>query len=110
MIQILASNSQGLKKFQWLEWKTFTHYKSLSDAEEFILQIVFKTTVNTSSAGITNNCRNMLDYVRSSANRDADKETVQNINKKIGPDFSHIFTGISCFNGTFKLQVREDSN
>ena len=35
IIQILSSNSQELKKFQWLDRKTFTRYKSLSDGEEF---------------------------------------------------------------------------
>ena len=34
IFQILSSNSQELKKFQYLIWKTFTHYKSLSYTEE----------------------------------------------------------------------------
>ena len=69
-----------------------------------------KQTVKMASVGITNNCTNMPDYFRPSANREADKEASRILTQKIHNDFSDVFTGIGCFDGTFKLQVREGSH
>ena len=65
---------------------------------------------NTNSAVITNNGINMPDYFRSNTKREADREASRILMKKIHNDFSDVFTGISCFNGTFKLQMREGSH
>ena len=44
---------------------------------------------------------NMLDYFRSSANIETDKEAIWSIMQKIYSEFSNVFTGIGCFKGTF---------
>ena len=66
-----------------------------------------KTSI--SNAGTANNCTNMTDYFTPSTNREADKEASRTMTMKIHNDFSDIFTGICCFEGTLKLQVREGS-
>ena len=58
--------------------------------------------------GITNN-PNMSNYFGSSANRGAGKEANRLITQQIHSIFSDAFTGIGCFEGTFKLWVRESS-
>ena len=64
---------------------------------------------STSNAGNLNNCIKLPDYVRPSANGEVDKEVSRILTEKIHNDFSDIFIGISCFESTFKLQVRESS-
>ena len=41
---------------------------------------------------------------------EADKRGSNLLSMKIHNEFSDIFPGISCFEGTFKLQVRRDSH
>ena len=56
---------------------------------------------------IINNNPNMSNYFRYIANKETDKEASRLIAQKIHSKFSDVFTGIMCFKGTFKLQVRE---
>ena len=51
----------------------------------------------------------MPHYFRSSTNTEEYKGASRILTKKIH-DFSDVFTGPSCFEGTFKLQVREGSH
>ena len=62
------------------------------------------------SMGINLNNVNMLDYFRSGANIEADKEASRLIIQKIHSEFSNVFTGIGCFESTFKLRVKEDNH
>ena len=64
-------------------------------------------TVNTTSTGVTNNCTNILNYFRSSTNRKADEEASRLLTGKLHSD---VFTGISCFDGTYTLQVKDGSH
>ena len=52
---------------------------------------------------------NISDYFRCSAKIEADKETSKAIMQRIHNEFSDIFTGIGCFEGIFKLRVKEGS-
>ena len=51
----------------------------------------------------------MSDYFRSSINKAADKRASQVLMQKMHNKFSDIFSGIWCFEGTFSLQVKDDS-
>ena len=51
----------------------------------------------------------MLDYFWSSINRAADKRVSQVLMQKIHNEFSNVFSGVGCFEGTFRLQVKEGS-
>ena len=51
----------------------------------------------------------MSDYFMSSMDREADKMAWQLITQKIYNEFGDVFTGIECFDGTFRLQVKEGS-
>ena len=51
----------------------------------------------------------MSDYLRSSADIEADKEASRLITQKIHCKFSDVFTRIGWFNGLFKLRVKEGS-
>ena len=64
---------------------------------------------STSCVGAANNFLNIPDYFRSNTNKEADKSVSILLTMKIHNTFSNIFSGISCFEGTFKLQVREGS-
>ena len=68
-----------------------------------------KRTKSTSSStvGASNNCLNILDYFRSSANKVADNRVSRLLTTKIHNELNDIFTGIGCFEGTFMIQVRE---
>ena len=52
---------------------------------------------------------NILEYFRSNANIEADKEASRLITQRIHYEFINVFTGIGSFEGTFKLKVKEDS-
>ena len=60
------------------------------------------------SAGTLNSI-NMPGYFRSRTNWEAVKEASKILIKKIHNEYSDLFTGVGCCDGTFKLQVREDS-
>ena len=66
-------------------------------------------STSNSNVGITNICLNIPYYFRPSAKKEADKRGSRLLTMKIHIEFIDIFTGISCFEGTFKLQVREGS-
>ena len=53
---------------------------------------------------------NIVEYLMSSANTKADKEASKVIMQKIHNEFSDVFTGIGCFEGTFKFRVKEGSH
>ena len=50
---------------------------------------------------------NMPDFFRSSMVREVGKRDNQLITQSIHNEFSDVFTGIGCFNGTFRLQVKK---
>ena len=66
-------------------------------------------STSTGHIGAANNCINIPDYFRSSTNIEEDKRVSRLLTMKIYNDFSDVFTGIGCFEGTLKLQVKEGS-
>ena len=52
---------------------------------------------------------NIPDYFSSSMNRAVYKGASQVLMSKILYEFSDVFSGIECFEGTFCLQVKDDS-
>ena len=66
-------------------------------------------STSNSNVGATNNCLKIQDYFRSNASKQEDKKVSRLLTIKIYNEFSDIFTGSSCFKGTFKLGVREGS-
>ena len=52
---------------------------------------------------------NMPDYFRSSGNKSAHPKASEVLRNKISSEFSNIFSGIGCFEGTFSLQVKDGS-
>ena len=66
-----------------------------------------RTNSTNSNVGAANNCLNIPDYFRSSTNKETDKTVRRLLITKIHNEFSDIFTGIRCFEGTFKLLLRE---
>ena len=60
------------------------------------------------SMGANQNNVNILDYFRLNANNVAD-EASRSIIQKMYSKFSNVFTGIGCFEGTFKLRVNKGS-
>ena len=52
----------------------------------------------------------ILDYFRSSANIEVEKETSRVVMQIIHNELSNVFTGIGCFEGNFELRVKEGSH
>ena len=62
---------------------------------------------NTSNVDEPNNCINIPDYFRSSADKEANNRAGRLLMVKIHNDFNNIFTGVSIFfESTFNLQMR----
>ena len=65
---------------------------------------------STSNVGAANNCINIPDYFRSSTNKETDKRENRLLTMEIHSNFCDSFMGVSCFEDTFKLQLREGSH
>ena len=52
---------------------------------------------------------NTPSYLRSSTNRAADKKVSQVLMNKIHNEFSTVLSGTGCFEGTFSLKIKDDS-
>ena len=63
----------------------------------------------TDKAGMCDDKINMPDYFRSTANKAADKRANEVLTNNIHNEFSDVFPGIDCFEGTFSLQVKGGS-
>ena len=61
------------------------------------------------NVGANQNSVNILEYFRLNVNDGADKESSRSLVQRIHSEFSDVFTGIGCFESTFKLKVKEGS-
>ena len=68
------------------------------------------TDSRSDSMDTINSNPNIPDYFRSSTDKEAEKKESHLIIQNIHSKFSDVFTGIGCFKGTFKLQVRGGSH
>ena len=69
-----------------------------------------KTNIPDYLNSITSKTNNMLDYLNCSNNKEADKSVSEAITKRIHTKFNDLFSVVSCFEGTFSLQVKEHSH
>ena len=58
---------------------------------------------------ITKETNNGIEYFLPGPNKENNKRASASITKQIQKEFEEVFTGISCFDGTFSLQVKPDS-
>ena len=59
------------------------------------------------NAPLSNN--NEIKYFLLGPSKDSDKKASTEIRKQLHKEFEDVFTGIGCFDGTFSLQVKQDS-
>ena len=61
------------------------------------------------NVNVMNTNSNMPDYFRCNTDREADKRASQLITQRIHNEYIDVLTGIGCFDGTFRWQVKEGS-
>ena len=67
------------------------------------------TQQDTNGQNNQNNINKLINYFFSSTNTDADKRKSSAMMQNIHNAFGNIFNGIGCFEGTFSLQLKPDS-